>query len=206
MDLLDVIESARFVGREFLVWLWFESEVLDGRFALPGDDAGTFDLWFESQLTLEAQQSEREKSRLVGAAPSMTSEAHEALRRGKLPTKARIRIERGEHPYGFVLDAGTLALSGVTLPALMKDDKDERFYERMYLLEQLESMLDMLYATFLALRLDDSWEDHVLPVIRAWVQDPEEVSISSYRKIRENVQPMTANKKATWLPDGASVS
>ena len=201
MDLLDVIESGRFVGREFLVWLWFESEVLDGRFELPGPDGGSFDLWFESQLTLEAQRSEKEKSRLVGAAPSMTSEAHEALRRGKLPTKARIRIERGEQPYGFVLDAETLALSGVTLPTLMKDDDEERFYERMYLLEQLESMIDMLYSTFLTLRLDATWDDQVLPVIQDWIQDPEQVPVAKYRKIRSSVKPVAATKRATWLPD-----
>ena len=201
MDLLDVIESGRFVGREFLVWLWFESEVLDGRFELPDPDGGSFDLWFESQLTLEAQRSEKEKSRLVGAAPSMTSEAHEALRRGKLPTKARIRIERGEQPYGFVLDAETLSLSGVTLPALMKDDDEERFYERMYLLEQLEAMVDMLYSTFLTLRLDSSWDDQVLPVIRDWIHDPEQVPVAKYKKIRASIEPVAANKRATWLPE-----
>ena len=89
MSLAELIEQRRFVGREFLVWLWFESELFEGRFELQG--IGPSEIWLESQMTLV---QEKEQSRLKGAAPSSAPEAHEALRQGKLPSQARERGAR----------------------------------------------------------------------------------------------------------------
>ncbi len=90
MSLAELIEQRRFVGREFLVWLWFESELFEGRFSL--DALGVCELWLEGRITLV---QEKEQSRLKGAAPSSAPEAHEALRQGKLPSHARVRVTRG---------------------------------------------------------------------------------------------------------------
>ena len=40
MDLLDIIDEKRFVGQEFLTWLWFKSEERGGTIFLPeaGED------------------------------------------------------------------------------------------------------------------------------------------------------------------------
>lgn len=65
MDLLDAVESGRFLGREFLLFLWFESEVLEGQFEMP--DGERFDLWLENQLTLESETAEQEVTRMRGA-------------------------------------------------------------------------------------------------------------------------------------------
>jgi hypothetical protein len=197
MDLLDAIEAGRFLGREFLVWLWFESEVLEGQFEMP--DGERFELWLESQLTLESESAEQEITRMRGAAPSFTSEAHEALRRGKLPIQARIRIERGQQAFGCVLTAKTMTLSSATLPQLIKEDEEERFYERMYLIEELEKMVDSLYERFLSLRLSPVWETQVLPMIRRWVADPQQADAKKYRAAWDDVQPIGKGKKAGWV-------
>ena len=44
MDLVDLIESHRFLGSEYLTWLWFRSEMHDGMIAVgdgpaPGSSA-----------------------------------------------------------------------------------------------------------------------------------------------------------------------
>lgn len=196
MDLMDAVELGRFVGREFLVWLWFESDILEGQFDLPGGER--FELWFETQLTLESESAEQEVTRMRGAAPSTTSEAREALRRGKLPIQARIRIERGQQAFGFVLNAKTMNMSSMLLPQLIKEE-EERFYERMYLIEELEKMLDALFLRFLSLRLSPSWETHLLPFLRQWVQNPKELEPDRYRRLRDEVKPLASGKPAGWV-------
>ncbi len=37
MDLVDLIEEKRFLGQEFLTWLWWKSEERGGVVALPGE-------------------------------------------------------------------------------------------------------------------------------------------------------------------------
>jgi hypothetical protein len=184
MNLADLIEKKRFVGREFLVWLWFESEILEGRLSARGGQS--CELFLESKITLV---QEKEKSQLDGAVPAQSPEAHEALRQGKLPTKAKLRVTRGEFDYSFVYAADTMALSAVKLPAVVREETDEQFYERMYLLEQLEAQLDALYADFAALRISALWDTEVVPVIRAWVHG-KDVDLAAYRRTRGRVAPL----------------
>lgn len=168
MDLLDRIENARFLGREFLVWLWYESEAKEGVLPLPEGEA--CQLWLEEQLTLVVGGLEKAESKLRGSTPSATSEAKEALRRGKLPTKAKIRVDRGPQSWSFIFDADSLGVASVQIPALITEDTDERFYERMQLVEELEAILGGLYEQFVKVRTSDAWGHDVVPAMRAWVQ------------------------------------
>jgi hypothetical protein len=165
MDLLDRIEGLRFLGREFLLWLWFESEVFETELRPTGEEP--LSLWLEAQLTLVF---EKEESRLKGAVPASSPEAKKALQQGKLPKEARLRVTRIDQEFSFTLKADALALAGLKLPTELKkdDEKHEIFYERMMLLEQLELGLEALYADFTTLRLADAWEREFVPTMRAW--------------------------------------
>jgi hypothetical protein len=180
MDLYDRIEKTRFLGREFLVWIWWKSDLFDGRMELA--EFGPGEVWLDDQLVLEARGGGEsvEQSKLRGAAPSTTPEAREALRQGKVPTKAKISIVQQEREFSFVLDGESFALAGVRTPALLQEDEDEKFYERMYLLEETESLLYGLYREFLALRLSPLWNDKVAPAIRDWVRDETIISRNEY--------------------------
>lgn len=172
MDLAEKIESTRFLGREFLVWLWWQSEEKEGVLPLPGGES--CELWLEEQLTLVTDNLlERAESKLKGGTPSLTPEAKEALRQGKLPTRAKIRLDRGPQHWTFVFDADGFAISSVQIPALITEESEERFYERMQLVEELEAMIGGLFENFVRLRTSAEWDRAALPAMREWVQkDP----------------------------------
>ena len=169
MDYVDKIERARFLGREFLVWLWHESEVREGVLPLSGGEA--CELWLEGHLTLVGAETEKSESKLKAAMPSASPEAKEALRQGKLPVKAKLRVARGPQTWGFTLNADTLGIASVSVPALIKEDTDERFFERMELVETLEATLSDLLGTFLELRASAQWEGQAVPALRRWVHE-----------------------------------
>lgn len=168
MDLVDRIEHARFLGPEFLVWLWYESELKEGILPLAGGEA--CELWLEEQMTLVGRGNENTESKLKAPAPSATPEAKEALRQGKLPIKAKVRVSRGPQSWGFLLNAETLSISSVSVPALITEESEERFYERMHLVEDLEAMLGTLLESFLRLRTSSEWDESTAPAIREWVR------------------------------------
>jgi len=165
MELLDLIEGRRFMGREFVVWLWFESEIQETNLHPTGVDPVS--MWLEAQITLVL---EKEESRLKGAIPASSPEAKEALRQGKLPKEAKMRLVRGEREYTWTLKADSLGLAGLKLPTQLKknDEKHEVFYERMMLLEDLDATLAALYADFVRLRLSDVWDSAVVPEMDRW--------------------------------------
>ncbi len=185
MDLVDLIEKRRFLGREFLVFLWFESELFDGW--IPVDGYGPCEVRLEGQITLSC---DKEQARLKGAAPSAEPEAHQALRQGKLPAQARLRVTVGELEYAFAFQADTLALAAVKIPSVVKSEADEQFYERMYLVEELESLVSALYAKFVAVRLSTAWDAQVLPAVRAWVKGEPGVHPDVYAKLRARIAPL----------------
>lgn len=182
MDLLQLIEGRRFLGREFLVWLWFESELFEAQMGSSGTD--DFELWLEKNITLEAGKKDKEQSKLKGMQPSASPEAREALRQGKLPTQAAIRIKRGELEYSFTFTSDKLSLSGVKIPQLMKEQDDDPFYDRMGHIEDLEAMIEGLYADFLVLRVSSGWQGFVMPAILRWVRDEEGTDVTAYRSAR----------------------
>ena len=182
-SLAESIETRRFLGREFVTWLWFQSETFEQKLSIEG--FGECELWLERSLVLEAlTEAGKEKATLAGVAPSGGPEAREALRQGKLPTKAKIAIRRDEQDFALTLDADGLSLSGVKIPALLKGDGDDPFYERMQLIEEVEGAIEALYRDFLVERLGPGWDKAVVPAMRAWMNDEETPALVRYKSTR----------------------
>ncbi|MFO0615095.1 MAG: hypothetical protein U0414_21065 [Polyangiaceae bacterium] len=181
IDYAALVESNRFVGREFLLWLWFESELFETN--LSPSEGTPFALWLETQLTLA---SDTEETRVKATSPGATPEAKKALVQGKLPKDARIRAVLDEYEYAWAFKADDLALSGLKVPAQLKadDDKYEALYERMRLVEGVEAQLEALYRDFLKLRMDDAaWSAGVVPALQRWARG-KPVDEAAYRSLK----------------------
>jgi hypothetical protein len=163
MDLLDLINSQRFLGSEFMMWIWFKCDCYDGILDVKGH--GKLEVVFDDALTLEAYMAETERSDLKGGAPAFSPEAKTALRHGKRVSKAKLRIVKEGREWLFTLKAENLDVAS----AKMSRDDDERFFERMYLLEELEEILERIYEEFLHLRLSSKWGALVLPAMYTWI-------------------------------------
>ncbi len=190
-DLVERIEQNRFVGREFLLWLWFESQLFETNLAPSGQ--ASCSLWLETRITLSF---EREESVLKSPAPGAAPEAREALRQGKLPREARIRMITEEREFAWLFKADTLGLAGVALPAELTkkdDDAHEVLYERMRLVEALEATLEALWSDFLALRLSEAWEATCVPVFGQFAHD-EEIDEAAYTKAKQRALGKRAKK------------
>lgn len=157
-----------FLGREFLTWLWFESERTGGRIDTPS--WGAVGVEFGQRLTLETAGTIKEGSTVQAEAPSQAEEARTALRVGKKVSKARLHLDLGERQYAFGIDAESLTLSGVKLPTLLAGDDPQKLDERLRLLDELESVLDELYVSFVQLRRDRERWPATAEAIRGWVK------------------------------------
>jgi hypothetical protein len=219
MQLVDRIEKRRFVGREFLLWLWFESEIFEG--TLETNQHGPFGLWVEKQLVLSVG---KEGTRIKGAQPASSREAKESILLGKLPETAGLHLTLNDRESTFVLKAEQLSLGGVVLATVLggaddeppqlldepgptrrkraaprssdpSDEEHEAFYERMRLTGELESVVQALYRDFLALRLGPTWEATVAPALRLWAAG-EEVDADDYRAARDRSLSPGARRKS----------
>lgn len=168
MDIINAIESTRFLGAEFLSWLWFRAEATGGNLDLEGH--GEIEVIFEDRLVLETVAGDRERHVLSGLAPGLTREAGVALEMGKSAVEAKARIIKDSRAWSFSLVAQDLALKSIRIPKVLSSEDDDRFQERLYLMEELESIIESLYQGFLELRLSDGWASQ-LEEIRGWVEE-----------------------------------
>ena len=221
MQLVDRIEKRRFVGREFVLWLWFESEIFEG--TLHTKEHGSFGFWIERQIVLTAG---KEGTRIKGMTPAASREAKESLLRGKLPEAAGFHLVLGDRETSFTLKAEQLGISGLKLATVLggaeeeapeqllkgpkgppkrkhedrarqdareSDEQHEAFYERMHLTRDFEALIEALYRDFLTLRLGEGW-DGVVDAMRTWVSG-EACDADAYRAHRDRALGAPAKRR-----------
>lgn len=181
MDLIDLINSRRFLGSEFLTWLWFKVDCYDG--LLDVDPLGRVEVIFDDQMTLDAYVAETQRNDLRGGAPAYSPEAITALRQGKRPIKAKLRVIREGREWSFSFKAEEFDLATIKLPALLTDEADEQFWERMYLAEELEEIVHALYREFLNVRLADAWGERLVGAMQAWIESEQDPTPDDYPEL-----------------------
>ncbi|RAL20050.1 hypothetical protein DL240_18990 [Lujinxingia litoralis] len=190
MDLVDLIETRRFLGSEFMMWLWFKSESYDGLMEVA--EHGDIEVLFDDALVLEAYLAETERNTFKGGAPAYSPEAKVALQQGKRVSRAKIRVIKDGREWLLTLKAEGMDFSSVKIPAVLSREEDEKFYERMYLVEELEDIIAALYRTFIFTRLSPGWHDAMVPAMKEWIMAEEGVPSELYPAQAEQSGPAVA--------------
>ncbi|GAB4339927.1 MAG: hypothetical protein Kow0089_13200 [Desulfobulbaceae bacterium] len=177
MDLVDLIQEKRFLGQEFLAWLWFKSEERGGAVEVPG--MGDVLVVFEKHMLLEFGEGEASEKVICRGLQTELKEARAGLLMGKKPEQARIRFTRGDYEFNVTLTAATMEFRNVRLPKTVAaaDEGDDpeslegRLLERISLFEELARLVNDLFRMFIAVRTSELWSEE-LARIRSWVHEP----------------------------------
>jgi len=178
MDLVDLIAEKRFLGQEFLTWLWWKSEERGGVVALPGE--GDVVVVFEKHMLLEYGEGDSNESLICRGLQTELQEARTGLVMGKKLEQARIKLAFNDYEWNFTMAAALMEFRNVKLPKTggesgNENDPEERegmILERIYLFEELIRMVLGLFRIFLQLRVSPEWRDELLKV-REWVNRAE---------------------------------
>ncbi|PIE58882.1 MAG: hypothetical protein CSA33_01605 [Desulfobulbus propionicus] len=176
MDLVDLIQEKRFLGQEFLAWLWYKSEERGGTVELPND--GDILVVFEKHMLLEYGEGDTSEKVICRGLQTQLREARAGLLLAKKPDQARVRIARGDNEYGVTLTAGVLEFRNVRLPKTAGREREGRstdgvegqVLERIALFEELIYLVNELFRMFITLRSSSAWDDELIR-IRQWVSE-----------------------------------
>ncbi len=173
MDLVDLIQEKRFLGQEFLAWLWYKSEERGGNVDLPG--TGDILVVFEKHMLLEYGEGEENEKLICRGLQTELKEARAGLALGKKPEQARIRLARGDYEFSVTLTAATMEFRSVRLPKTAgADDGDDQdslegqLLERIGLFEELTNLVNELFRVFVNIRASSQWPEELVK-IRDWV-------------------------------------
>lgn len=175
MDLVDLIQEKRFLGQEFLTWLWWKSEERGGSVEIDG--FGDILVVFEKHMLLEFGEGETNEKLICTGLQTELQEARTGLRMGKKLEQARIQLTKGDYEFNFTLAAALMEFRNVKLPKTAQSEEgasdtpeetEGMILERVFLFEELINTVNELFRMFLERRVNPGWSEE-LGVVREWV-------------------------------------
>ena len=165
-----LLRGKAYLGREFLTWLLWRSEA--GEPLVEFEKTGVTVL-FLGRVVLKGISGDVTELSARGAMAPYSEQVRQALDRGLLVHQARLLLTHGEKAYEVTLDAEFLDIRAAKLPALMSEEEDSRTGERLYLAEQLSSMVHTLVEAFVAVRAGRAWSKQIVPAMKEWMRGEE---------------------------------
>jgi hypothetical protein len=165
-------ESSRdFIGNEFLLWLWYYTDVQSDTIKLA--DKSEVTLMLARTLNLECPRGVTGHETISHEGPTRLPEARRAIQSGKLPRKVGLTMVRHSEQYELTLHAETLGVGGAKLPPPdEQSDARGKLDDRANQLRALIETLDLLYDAFGQKRFGKEWEQELLGM-QKWLKREE---------------------------------
>ena len=175
MDLVDIISEKKFLGQEFLTWLWYKSEERGGAILLPG--TGDIQLVFEKHMLLESGEGESLEKLTCNGLQTELQEARTGLLMGKKLERARVYLAKGDYEWRFSLSATLFEFRNVSLPKTVPSSDDSsdplaweaKVLERIGMSEEAIHTIDELFRIFIKLRISSGWM-YEKDTMKAWIK------------------------------------
>jgi len=172
--MLDVAVSYnryKFLGHEFLTWLWYAVENQPDALGASSDDFRLLEIG--NRIVLENyRQNVVERMTLKGDQIGL-EEAMLALKKGAVVTELHLIYKTSHAEWQFSIKGESLNVSSFktpqTGPVEHDEDKEGLILEKIYLYEKALKYISDLYKQFISLRVTDKWAKSVAPAMKKWI-------------------------------------
>jgi hypothetical protein len=173
--MLDVAISYnryKFLGYEYLTWLWFVIEKDQDRIRGLGQEPA--DLEIGNRIVLENKKRDAVESITIKGDDAGLEEGVLALRKGGVVTELNLSCRAADQDWRFTVKAESLHMVGLkcpkTGPVESEEDIEGAVLEKVYLCEKAVQLMHDLFKEFIRLRVSEDWDRKVVPLMRQWMR------------------------------------
>ncbi len=166
-----MLRERSYLGREFLTWLLWRSR---STAALTTYEDQDLSVLVVGQVILRGIAGEATELAVKGHLSAYSEVVRQAIARGLLVHVARLRLLYGEQAFEVTLDAESLAFRSCSLPALLKNEDQDKLEERLFLMDRLVSLVNTMWTSFITIRTSDNWTKKEVAGMFKWLNDPPE--------------------------------
>ena len=170
LDIAVAYSRYKFLGNEFLTWLWFMIETDQGR--LRKYDTDLVSLTVGNRLVLENTRSNAKETVTIKGDNASMEEGLLAISKGAAVTEIHLAYKTGAQTWEFSLKGESLNISNLKLPETgpveTPDDIEGVVLEKVYLIEKVIGIVNNLFTHFIHLRLSNTWDNQTVSRIRKW--------------------------------------
>lgn len=159
------IVANKFMGEEFLTWLWWRSQTNSGVFSIPDN---MLELYVDDRIVLKEDDNGKLSCVICNGDNVDLYEARKALSLNKRVAEAKFKIFVHDQEYLLTLNSVYFRFQACKTPKVTKDkeDLDGVFYEKIFLLQKIIKYIEYLFISFLKIRTGEQWK-----TIRADIRD-----------------------------------
>ncbi len=176
LDIVLAYSRYRFLGNEFLTWLWYLIEngkvisLLEAEKSKPADP---FSLRIGNRLVLENRQNEGLETITIKGDDAGLEEGVLALRKGALVSEINLRYRQGSQQWTFTLKGESLNISNLKFPepkiVETKPDREAAALDKIFMTEKIVGLVEIFFCRFVKERLSPRWEKKTLVEIHQWI-------------------------------------
>jgi hypothetical protein len=171
LDVAVAYNRYRFLGDEFLTWLWFIIETQQDE--IRNLDQDPILLEIGNRMALENRRSNAVETITIKGDDAGLEEGLMALKKGALITELNLVFRIAEQKWQFSIKGESLNISGLKTPETARPETKEEVegfvLEKIYLYDKLIQFFDILFKRFVHQRTSDRWDSEVIPRIRNWI-------------------------------------
>ena len=171
LDVAVAYNRYKFIGDEFLTWLWF---VIDQDPLIFKDmDPDLTALEIGNRIVLEKRKSKSVERITIKGEDAHFDEGMLALKKGALVAELNLMYRASEQKWQFTLKGESLNVSSFKTPKIpppeSPDDLEGAILEKVFLYDKILQFLEKLYKHFIKLRTSNDWQSRVVPLIKKWM-------------------------------------
>jgi len=172
LDIAVAYNRYKFLGEEFLTWLWYVIE--KNQNLLKGFDPDFVGLEVGNRIVFENRRKESAERITIKGEGAGLEEGVLALKNGALVTELNMVYRSAELVWQFTLKGESLNISSLSIPQtdLPESEEDLEGYvlEKLFLYDKLLQFFKNLFAHFVKLRISNNWHGKETASIRKWIQ------------------------------------
>lgn len=171
LDVSVAYNRYKFLGYEFLTWLWFAIENDDRLLSGLLDEPSS--LKIGNRLVMENRSLESMEVITITGDEAGLEEGALALKKGALVKELNLVFKKGELYYQFTIKAESLHIVNLKVPQSgsveTAEDIEGAVLEKAYLYEVVIGIIDALFQKFIHLRLSPIWDKKEVERLRRWI-------------------------------------
>ena len=171
LDLAVAYNRYRFLGDEFITWLWFLIETDQNAFREMDPDCTELEIG--SRVVLENRQKKSLERISIRGDDAGLEEGRLALKKGALLTEISLIFKTGEHQWQFSLKGESLNLNNLKTPGPAlppsAEEMESFILEKSEQLNKIINFIELAFKAFMRVRVSNKWENKMVPNIKKWI-------------------------------------
>lgn len=161
IDMATAYNQYKFLGNEFLTWLWYTIASQDQQ-GFADESGKPFSFTISDKITCEIKNENDvvETIKIKGDNADL-KEALVSLNKGALVTELSLSVHYSENTWDFVLKGENFNISNLKHPETAKPQSDDELdgviLEKIYLWGIVPDLIDVAFRDFYKKRVNGSW-------------------------------------------------